>query len=93
MITISKEALSIIEEKDKPLFLDMPKAITGCCFDIQECPSVRFGEPHNISDYKKSIIQDVTVYIPKRLPDVSLEIKVSKFLGIKRLVLEGWCLI
>lgn len=93
MLTISDEALAMIEQKNKPVFLDMPKTITSCCFDFQECPTVRFGVPVNVSCYDKATIRDVPVYIPHRLPENPLEIVVASFLGIKRLVIKGWQLI
>jgi hypothetical protein len=92
MLTITPEALAIIRKQKQPVFLDMPKLITNCCFNLQECPSVRFGEPRKLSDYEQRTIQDVTVFAPHSLPDIPLTITVGSFLGIKRLVLEGWCL-
>ena len=93
MLTISPEALAIIRNRKQSIFLDMPKLISSCCFDFQECPSVRFGKPHNISEYDEKTIQDITVFVPHRLAaDFPLTITVSSFFSIKRLVLEGWCL-
>ena len=90
MLTITPEALSIIDKRRQPVFLDMPKLITNCCFNIQECPAVRFGEPHNPSDYTRRTIQDITILVPHKLPDIPLVIAFSSVFGIKRLVLEGW---
>jgi hypothetical protein len=90
MLTISDEALMMIEQKNESVFLDMPKTITSCCFDFQECPTVRFGEPRNISDYDKQTIRDIPIFLPHRLPECDIEIVVSSFLGYKRLVLNGW---
>ena len=93
MLTITPEALAIIRKHKKPIYLNMPKLITNCCFDLQECPTVHFGKPHDISKYNERTIQDITVLVPHRLPNaVPLTITVSSFLGFKRLVLEGWCL-
>jgi hypothetical protein len=93
MLTISDEALAMIELKNEPIFLDMPKTITSCCFDFQDCPTVRFGVPKNVSCYDKETIRDIPVYIPHRLPENPLEIAVANFLGLKRLVIKGWKLI
>jgi hypothetical protein len=90
MLTISDEALSMIETKSEPIYLDMPKTITSCCFDFQECPTIRFGTPHNINDYEIKLIREVNVYVPHRLPENPLEIAVSNFLGFKKLVIKGW---
>ncbi len=90
MLTIAKDAQAMITEKGDSIFLDMPKTITSCCFDYQECPTVRFGEPHDPARYDVKTINGVTVYVPHRLPNDPLEIGISSFLGIKRLVLRGW---
>lgn len=90
MLTLTSDAVALIRNQDKPIFLELPKTITNCCFHFQECPLVRFGEPRNAPDYEKKVIQDVTVFIPSRLPEIPLTIAVSSFLGIKRLVVDGW---
>lgn len=90
MLTITPEALAIIHERSQPIFLDLPKLITNCCFSLQECPTVRFGEPRDLSHYEQRTIHDVIVFAPHSLPDIPLSITVSSFLGIKRIVLEGW---
>ncbi len=90
MLTISKEAQDMISAKGDSIFLDMPKTITSCCFDYQECPTVRFGKPHTPNHYDLQNINGITVYVPHRLPNEPLEIGISNFLGIKRLVLRGW---
>jgi len=93
MLTITPEALAIIHKHKKSIYLNMPKLITSCCFDLQECPTVHFGTPHDMSKYNERTIQEITVLVPHRLPNtIPLTITVSRFLGFKRLVLEGWCL-
>ncbi len=91
MLTITSDALAIIQEQNRPIFLDMPKLIRNCCFELQECPSIRFGEPRDIENYERRVIGDTTVFVPNRMPQISLTIAVSSFLGFKRLVVEGWC--
>jgi hypothetical protein len=95
MLTISSQALAIIQNRKQSVYLDMPKLVSSCCgLDVQECPTVRFGKPHNPSEYEEKTIQDVTVFVPHRLPDTyPLIITVSSFFSIKRLVLEGWCMV
>jgi hypothetical protein len=90
MLTITPDAIELIQKKAAPIFLELPKLITNCCFDLQECPSVRTGEPRNIGHYEKKIIQDVTVFIPIRLPQFPLTIKVRSVFGIKSLIVDGW---
>jgi hypothetical protein len=91
MLTISPQALTYIQKQNKPLFLDIPPVIS-CCLHLKESPTVRFGEPHDPANYKEQIIQGVIVFVPNELPEIPLSIQLSSFLGIKRLIVDGWCL-
>jgi len=90
MLIITPEAVSIIVKQNNTIFLEMPKLIRNCCFDLQECPSVRIGEPRNTKDYDRKIVQGVTVFLPRHLPEFALTVTVSSFFGRKRLVVDGW---
>lgn len=90
MVSICEDALEIIRSQDKPIFLDLPKTITTCCFDMQECPTVRFGVPARPNEYRENIISGITVFVPRVISDLELTIEVASFLGIKRLIVEGW---
>lgn len=89
MIDVTPEALSIINARGGPIYLDLPPLI-GCCIEFRDCPSVRFGVPHNPREYVQKTIRGIDMYIPRELPDIPLTITVSSFLGYKRLVVEGW---
>lgn len=93
MLAISPEALVMIRAENRPVYLDMPPHIKGgCCVNLQECPTVRFGDPHDPENYVQKEIQGIQLLIPRRFPmDGDLTITVSSFLGMKRVVLEGWC--
>jgi hypothetical protein len=94
MITLSEDALALIEAKQSPLFIDIPHTVSGCCFEVTDCPSIHFGEPTKLSDYRKQTLQDATVYVPNSFPENgSYRIRVRNFFGFKRLVLSGWRLI
>lgn len=94
MITLSDDALALIEEKQSPLFIDVPHTISNCCFDVTDCPSVRFGEPEKLADYTKQTLQNATVYVPRCFPqEGSHVIRTRNLFGFKRLVLCGWRLI
>lgn len=69
MITISEDALAFIEEKQSTLFIDIPHTVSGCCFEVTDCPSIRFGEPKKLSEYRKQSIQSATVYVPSCFPE------------------------
>jgi hypothetical protein len=90
-IIISDEAKDLIRQKGKPVYLEMHKEIVSCCMQFQECPAVRWGEPRDPKNYQKIDIGDVWVFVPHRLPEnTPFTIILSSFLGIKRLVLDGW---
>jgi hypothetical protein len=94
MITLSEDALALIEEKQSPLFIDIPHAVRGCCFAMTDCPAVRFGQPGSLSAYTRQTIQNATVYVPCGFPDSGdYVIRSRSFFGFKRLVLSGWRLI
>ena len=91
MITLSEEAVAFIEKKNLPLLIDMPHTVNGCCFEITDCPSLRFGEPIKHADYTKQTMQGVTVFVPKCLHGTnSLVIRLRSFLGFQRLAIDGW---
>ncbi|NLI30278.1 MAG: hypothetical protein GX423_09395 [Nitrospiraceae bacterium] len=91
MLSITPEALDYIRKEENSIFLEMPKLIQNCCFDLQECPTVRFGIPRDPQNYEQRKIGDATVYVPARFPDnTPLTVTVNTFLGFRRLVLEGW---
>ncbi len=89
MLTITPEAISYIQSKAKPIFLDIPPLI-GCCVHLKESPSVRFGEPHDPNNYDLTTIQGVSVFVPHELPDQPLTVTLTSFLGMKKLAVEGW---
>jgi hypothetical protein len=93
VLTISDEALAIIRTKPQPVHLDMPPAVDGgCCASIQECPTVRFGEPRDPHNYVEQTIQGVRVLLPRRMPrHGKFTLTVSRFFWMKSVVLEGWC--
>jgi len=91
LVSISDEAREIIRQKQKPLYLEMHREMMSCCIPFQECPAVRWGEPHDRQNYEKLDIGDALVFVPLRFPeDIPFTIIPSRFLGITRLVLDGW---
>lgn len=91
MITFSEEALAYVGEKKSSVLVDTPYKVSGCCFDMTECPAVRFGEPKNPDDYTRHDQQGITLYLPKCLPDpTALSIGVRNLLGFRSLVINGW---
>lgn len=94
MLTISEDALAVITEKQSPIFIDVPHTVTGCCFEVTDCPSIRFGTPRDFSNYSKREIQACIVYVPNSFPDAGdFVIRTKSLLGFKRLSLTGWRLI
>lgn len=93
MITINDEAAALILDKNDTIYLDMPKTITSCCFDFQDCPTVRLGTPADPLLYDRWVVRNINVFVPHRMPDMPIEIAVRSFLGIRSLVIKGWKLI
>ena len=91
LIKCSKDALAYVGEKKSPVFIDLPYKVTGCCFDMTECPAVRLGEPANVADYTRQDSQGVTLFVPNCLSDPdALTIRTRNFLGFRSLVIDGW---
>lgn len=91
MITISEEALAFIASRQTPIFIDIPHTVSGCCFEITDCPSINLGAPRDTSEYMEQTLQGVPVYVPRCFPEHGEHtILLKTFLGFKRLVLSGW---
>ena len=91
MITLTEDALSLIAAARSPVCIDAPHTVSGCCFDITDCPALRLGEPPQPARYTRQTLQGATVYVPHGFPDDGEHvIRVRSFLGRKRLVLCGW---
>ena len=90
MLSIHPEAAAYIRAQNKSIYLDIPPAINHCCIHMRDCPSVRFGEPHNPENYEKRDIDGVTVFVPYELPDQPLEVVIHSYFGFKNLTLSGW---
>jgi hypothetical protein len=90
-IGFSEEALAYVREMKSPVFIDLPYKVSGCCFGVPECPTVRLGEPGNIADYTRQEMQGATLYVPRCLSGSgALTIRMSSFLGFRGLVIDGW---
>lgn len=91
MLSFSEEALIWVRQKQKPVCIEAPRAVGGCCIEVTECPSVSLGAPRLAAEYALQTIQGVEVYVPKCFPEhVSLVIKVRSLFGWKWLALDGW---
>lgn len=89
MLTLTAEALALAARS--PICIDVPHTVSGCCFDITDCPAVRLGEPPRPDQHTRLTLQGATVYVPHGFPDDGEHvIGVRSFLGRKRLVLSGW---
>jgi hypothetical protein len=91
MLTIAPDARTYALNNGGTLFLEYFALWTGgCCIPYQPEPSVRLGKPYNQDKYRQETIDGLTIFIPHELPEVPLLITMSSFMGIKRLVVEGW---
>lgn len=89
MLTITEEARALALMRGGIIYLEYI-VVQGCCIPYQPEPSVRIGEPHNPKQFRRLELQGITIFIPHDLPEVPLVIKMSAFLGFKKLVVEGW---
>ncbi len=91
MITLTPEALDLALGARASVCIDVPHAVSNCCFDFTECPAVRLGKPAQTGTHACLTLQGTTVYVPHGFPDDGEHvIGVRAFLGRKRLVLSGW---
>ena len=89
MINLTPEAKAYILNKGGEMYLEyMP--IVGGDIPFREAPTARVGRPYNPDCYQRASIDDVTVLVPRDLPDIPLQIKLRSFLWFPRLILEGW---
>ncbi len=98
MLSIHPDALGLIRERKGAIWLDLPPVVQGgCCLpSLQECPVIRFAPPRDAArqQYQAQEIQGVTVHVPRQMPrEGDFTIRVSSFLGMKRVVLDGWRLL
>ncbi|SFM97999.1 hypothetical protein SAMN05660284_00189 [Formivibrio citricus] len=94
MLSLSGDALALIEKKQMPVTIGIPPSINGCCIEVTECPSVVFGVPQQMSEYTMQSIQGVVVYVPKCLNlNRPLAIRSKKIMGIEWLYMDGWKLV
>lgn len=94
MLTLSEDAVAFAAEKQAPISIGIPYKVSGCCFDMTECPSVSFGDPGKPADYQQQTIDGVTVFVPNGFPDDKpMTIRTRSFLGFKQLVIDGWKLV
>lgn len=89
MLTITAEAREYAVSKNCPFYIDVPPEI-NCCFHIVDIPSLRSGEPRELSKFDKVCFDGAVIFVPKNFPEHQLTISVTSFFGRKKLVLEGW---
>lgn len=91
MLTLTDSAVAHIQARGQAVFLEMPMVIQGD-ITIRESPSIRWGVPADLDNYRLDRIQGVDVYLPYDLPQIPLKIALSRLLWLKWLVVEGWAL-
>jgi hypothetical protein len=95
MLSVSPQARALIAAKGAPVRLDLARRVYGGCGvpSLEGRPAVRFGAPppSAAEAYEERSIDGVTVHVPRALPaSQDLTLAVASFLGVKRLVVEGW---
>lgn len=91
MISLSEDVVDLAGKKKAPILIEPPYKVSGCCFDMTECPAVSFGEPRSPAEYTRQTISGVTVFVPNEFPDdPPMMIKTRSLLGFRQLVIDGW---
>ena len=95
MLSISPEARALILARRAPIRLELARAVHGGCGvpPLQERPAVRFGAPPAAAAgaFELRELDGIAIHVPRALrDDRSLTIAVASFLGVRRLVVEGW---
>ena len=91
MISLSEDVVDRAGKKEAPILFEPPYKVSGCCFDMTECPAVSFGEPRSPAEYTQQTISGVTVFVPNEFPDdPPMMIKTRSLLGFRQLVIDGW---
>ena len=91
MLTITPDARTYALNNGGLLYLEYITLSSGaCCIPYQPEPSVKLGKPYNQDKYRQETIDGLTVFIPYELPEDTLLITMSSFMGFKKLVIEGW---
>lgn len=90
MLKFTPEAKKHAVNNGGVVFLEYFALISGCCVPFQPEPTVRLGKPHNQKKYREETIEGLTVFIPHELPEEQLIIDLNSFMGMKKLVIEGW---
>ena len=89
MLKMTPEAKEYIISKNTSYYIDVPPEV-GCCFHVVDTPALRPGEPRNPEEFNRVCFDEAVIFVPRRFPDHELIISITKFLGMKKLVLEGW---
>jgi len=94
MIQVTDEARNHIREKGGSIYLLDTKPVGLCCGRVAFEPQLTIGVPEKKEGYVRDVINDIQVYIPRRLSlSYPLTIEVKKKFGRKILRLSGWRLI
>ena len=93
MYSITTEAAEYVRKRSQSVYLDLPPAVDGCCFQLQESPSAKLGVPGNPDAFVQHTVDGIAVYVPRGLKPIPLTVGISSFLGFKKLTVEGWPLV
>ena len=98
MLSITPAARALILERGEPIRLELARVVHGGCGvpPLHACPTVRFGAPQPSArdDYERRVLDGVSVHVPRAPPDDRpLTLGVASFLGLRRLVVQGWNLL
>jgi hypothetical protein len=91
MLVITDEARDYLLTHGGVIYICEQRYLSLCLGRINFGSTVSRGEPKNPRDYSDAIINSIKVYRPRGFESpYSLTVSLQKFLGWKRLGLEGW---
>lgn len=87
-VNITHEAEKYIKENGRSVMI-IVGTMTGCCGGTAPMPQIELGLPKNLPGYEENVIDDITVFIDKRIEtEKQIDISLGKLLWLKKLSIE-----
>jgi len=94
LIRIEEEAKDFIKSRGGVVTIGTPNTANLCCGKVNFAPEIKISEPADPQNYLFGTVEGVKIYQHRSIvPSSNLSIGLTKILGLKSLVLNGWKLI
>jgi hypothetical protein len=91
MISVTDNAREYLKRKGGNIYIVESSNTSMCCGEVNFGPTVHRGTPVNIKDFTKTVINEITIYLPNKFESpFPLTVDIRKFLFITSLYLDGW---